>query len=99
MSDEEDHQPGGRAPVTAHYEELNVFGSPTGTVVHVCEGDRLPAAPRSFTDTAGWLLAGEASSRTGPPRRAVSGSRSDASNRLRYYPGAGVFRHLELSPD
>jgi hypothetical protein len=33
MSDEEKHQPGDRAPVTAHYEELNVFGSPTGAVV------------------------------------------------------------------
>jgi len=38
-----------RAPATAYYEELNVFGSPTGAVVHVREGDRLPGAPRSFT--------------------------------------------------
>jgi hypothetical protein len=30
-------------------QELNVFGSPTGAVVHVREGDRLPSAPRSFT--------------------------------------------------
>jgi hypothetical protein len=49
MSDEGEHQPGDRAPATAHYEELNVFGSPTGAVVHVREGDRLPAAPRNFT--------------------------------------------------
>jgi hypothetical protein len=49
MSDEEEHQPGDRAPATAHYEELNVFGSPTGTDVHVREGDRPPPAPRSFT--------------------------------------------------
>jgi hypothetical protein len=49
MSDDEKHQPGDRAPATAHYEELNVFGSPTGAVVHVREGDRLPGAPRSFT--------------------------------------------------
>jgi hypothetical protein len=33
----------------ADYEELNVFGSPTGAIVHVREGDRLPPAPRSFT--------------------------------------------------
>jgi hypothetical protein len=49
MSDDEEHQPGDRAPATANYEELNVFGSPTGAVVHVRKGDRLPGAPRSFT--------------------------------------------------
>ena len=49
MSDEEEHQPGDRAPVTAHYEELNVFGNHTGKVVHVTEGEPLPDAPRSFT--------------------------------------------------
>jgi hypothetical protein len=47
--DQKEHQPGDRAPATSHYEELNIFGSPTGTVVHVHEGDRLPGAPRSFT--------------------------------------------------
>jgi hypothetical protein len=46
--DREEHQPGDRAPATAHYEELDVFGSPTGAVVHVREGDTLPGAPRSF---------------------------------------------------
>jgi hypothetical protein len=49
MSDDEEHQPGANAPVTAHYEELNVFGSVTGKTVHVREGERLPSAPRSFT--------------------------------------------------
>jgi hypothetical protein len=49
MSDGEEHQPGDRAPATAHYEELNVFGSLTGAVAHVREGDSLPSAPRSFT--------------------------------------------------
>ena len=29
MSNEEQHQPGDRAPATAHYEELNVFGTQT----------------------------------------------------------------------
>ena len=33
VSDEEEHQPGDRAPATAQYEELNVFGTPTGAVV------------------------------------------------------------------
>jgi hypothetical protein len=49
MTDEAEHQPGDRAPATAHYEELNVFGSRTGKVVRVTEGDPLPGAPRSFT--------------------------------------------------
>jgi hypothetical protein len=40
---------GDRAPATAHYEELDVFGSPIGAVVHVHKGDALPSAPRSFT--------------------------------------------------
>ena len=47
--DQEEHQLRRPAPATAHYEELNVFGSPTGAVVHVREGDRLPGAPRGFT--------------------------------------------------
>jgi hypothetical protein len=48
---------GAQAPVIGHYEELNVFGSPTGRVEHVREGERLPHAPRGFTwrqiETAG----------------------------------------------
>ena len=28
MLDEEEHRPGDRAPATARYEELNVFGTP-----------------------------------------------------------------------
>jgi hypothetical protein len=44
-----EHQPGTHAPVTGHYEALNVFGSPTGKVEHVREGERLPRAPRGFS--------------------------------------------------
>ena len=47
MPDEEEHQPGDPAPATAHYEELNVFSSPTGAVVHVREGDQ-KKTPREF---------------------------------------------------
>jgi hypothetical protein len=47
----DDHQPGDDAPHTEHYEELNVFGSPTGTVVHRLQGEPLPSSPRGFT----WL--------------------------------------------
>jgi hypothetical protein len=34
---------------TGHYEERNVFGTPTGKVTHAAEGQSLPAAPRGFT--------------------------------------------------
>lgn len=44
-----DHRPGDLAPETGHYEECNVFGSPTGTVRHVVEGNPMPHAPRGFT--------------------------------------------------
>jgi hypothetical protein len=48
MADRQEHTPGTRA-LTGHYEELNVFGSPTGKVEHVHEGERLPHAPRGFS--------------------------------------------------
>ena len=35
MFDQKEHPPGDRAPATAHCEELNVFGSPTGSVADV----------------------------------------------------------------
>jgi hypothetical protein len=37
------------APLTGHYEELNVFGTPTGTIIPVRAGERLPGQPRGFT--------------------------------------------------
>jgi hypothetical protein len=49
MADRQEHQPGAHAPTTGHYEELNVFGTPTGKVEHVREGERLSSAPRGFT--------------------------------------------------
>jgi hypothetical protein len=49
MADRQEHTPGTRALVTGHYEELNVFGSPTGKVKNVQEGERLPHAPRGFS--------------------------------------------------
>jgi len=48
MPHEEEHQPGDLAPATGHYEELNIFGTRTGKVAHVIEGDALPQAPRGF---------------------------------------------------
>jgi hypothetical protein len=44
-----EHRPGERAHVPGEYQELNIFGAPTGRVVHMMEGDELPAAPRGFT--------------------------------------------------
>ena len=49
MAERQEHQPGLHAPATGHYEELNVFGTRTGKVEHVHEGERLPSAPRGFT--------------------------------------------------
>jgi hypothetical protein len=49
MAERQEHQPGTHAPVTGYYEELNVFGTPTGKVEHVREGERLPHGPRGFT--------------------------------------------------
>ena len=44
-----EHQPETHAPLTGHDEELNIFGTPTGKVEHVREGERLPHAPRGFS--------------------------------------------------
>jgi hypothetical protein len=49
MAEREEHGPGTYVPVSGHYEELNIFGSPTGRVEHVRAGERLPHAPRGFS--------------------------------------------------
>jgi hypothetical protein len=49
MTERQEHQPGTRAPATGHYEELNIFGTPTGRVEHVREGEPLPGGLRGFT--------------------------------------------------
>ena len=41
--------PGEPAPDGGPYEELNVFGTRTGKVIVVSEGETLPAAPRGFS--------------------------------------------------
>jgi hypothetical protein len=43
------HLPGDPAPRTGHYEECNVFGTSSGIVRHVTEGEPLPSLPRGFT--------------------------------------------------
>ena len=43
-----EHQPGEAAPHTGDYEELNVFGSPTGWSRHVPQGEPLPPLPRGY---------------------------------------------------
>ena len=49
MDKRQEHEPGTLAPATGHYEELNVFGTPTGRVEHLPEGEWLPHGPRGFT--------------------------------------------------
>jgi hypothetical protein len=48
MAERQEHQPGTHAPATGDYEELNIFGTPTGKVKHVLEGELLPHGPRGF---------------------------------------------------
>jgi hypothetical protein len=49
MHPSEEYLPGDRAPATGHYEQLNVFGSAVGKVVHVMQDEPFPEAPRGFT--------------------------------------------------
>jgi hypothetical protein len=42
-----EHQPGEPASRAGRYDELNVFGTPTGKVAHV--GEELPNSPRGFS--------------------------------------------------
>ena len=44
-----EHQPGEPAPSSGAYEELNVFGTPTGKIAVVAKDEKLPAAARGFT--------------------------------------------------
>lgn len=44
-----EHKPGTPAPLSGRYEELNVLGSPTGRMIEVAQGDRLPTLPRGWT--------------------------------------------------
>jgi hypothetical protein len=41
--------PGEPAPGSGPYEELNVFGTPTGKTIFVLEGEELPSTPRGFS--------------------------------------------------
>jgi hypothetical protein len=49
MPEEGEHLPGDPASESGHCEELNVFRTPTGKIVHIEQGETLPRAPRSFT--------------------------------------------------
>jgi len=42
-------QPGSQAPHDGLYQELNVFGVPTGKMEFMTEGEKFPGAPRGFT--------------------------------------------------
>jgi hypothetical protein len=47
-----EHSPGTAAPVIGTYEQLKVFGRPTGIHVTVAHGHPLPAAPRGHNWTS-----------------------------------------------
>ena len=44
-----DLPPGASAPASGLYEELNVFGTPTGNTIFVLDGEKLPTSARGFT--------------------------------------------------
>jgi hypothetical protein len=48
-----EHAPGEAAPVAGTYEQLNIFGRPTGIRVNVRHGHPLPSAPLGHN----WTLA------------------------------------------
>ena len=45
----DEYPPRAPAPHTGFFEEFNVFGTETGAVAFVNEGELLPGAPRGFT--------------------------------------------------
>lgn len=45
----DERQPGEPAPGSGAYEELNVFGTPTGRTVIMSAGETLPGSARGFT--------------------------------------------------
>jgi hypothetical protein len=48
-----DHAPGDAAPAAGIYEQLNIFGRPTGIRINVEHGHPLPSAPLVHS----WTLA------------------------------------------
>lgn len=44
-----ERQPGAPAPESGLYEELNIFGTPTGRTAALDAGQTLPPSPRCFT--------------------------------------------------
>ncbi len=53
MTERPEHAAGEPAPAAGTYEQLNIFGSPTGVRVKMTRGHPLPAAPRGHN----WTLA------------------------------------------
>jgi hypothetical protein len=47
--DASEYRPGEPAPRVGRYEELNVFGTPTGKIVNLTELQRFPTGPRGFS--------------------------------------------------
>jgi transcriptional regulator with XRE-family HTH domain len=58
-----EHRPGEAAPRSGLYQEVNVFGSPTGQAVRIAQREHLPPGPRGF----GWrVMAGTAADTASP---------------------------------
>ncbi len=48
MTLDDEYEPGTPAPVAGSYQELNIFGVPTGAAVYSAKGALLPRLPRGF---------------------------------------------------
>jgi hypothetical protein len=57
------YQPGETARCSGQYQELNIFGAPTGRIALMAEGEKLPTSPRGSS----WRPLHE---RSGPELRA-----------------------------
>src|ERR1700733_10770126 len=74
----EEHQPGEHADAFREYEELNVFGTPTGRVVLAAKDEDFPDAPRGFS----WRLLAERSAAEIRARAAEYRHMADAARTL-----------------
>jgi hypothetical protein len=69
-------EPGAAAPVTGVYQELNVFGTPTGRQTIAQEGEQLPHAPIMFS----WRLKSSADGDPPLQKRGAETAEATGSN-------------------
>jgi hypothetical protein len=65
------HVPGQPAPASGTYEQINVFGSPTGVRVTVAQGQPLPMAPVGYSWAIAAVAEGDAKNPMQAPARII----------------------------